>query len=64
MEKGYRLFKPERKVSMTFGSDFFPILNFLIKVIRLLFECFGDEDDKKKVEASKDRSANGNGDAC
>jgi len=49
---------------MKFGSDFFPILNFVIKLIRLIFEIFGDEDDKVEVKKSIDRTGNGNGDAC
>ncbi|GAI10651.1 unnamed protein product, partial [marine sediment metagenome] len=39
-------------------------LEFVVKIIRLFFECFGDDDDKKKVVESKDRSENGNDDAC
>lgn len=51
-------------VFMKFGSDFFPILNFVIKLIRLIFEVFGDDDDKVEVKQSVERSENGNGDAC
>jgi len=49
---------------MKFGRDFFPILNFVIKLIRLIFEVFGDDDDKTVVEESKAKSSNGNDDAC
>lgn len=51
-------------VCMKFGSDFFPILNFVIKLIRLIFDVFGDADDKVNVEKSKERTGNGNDDAC
>jgi len=49
---------------MKFGRDFFPIFNFVIKLIRLIFECFGDDDDKTMVDESKAKSLNGNDDAC
>jgi len=58
------VFRPERKVRMHFGQDFFRIFNFAIQLIRLFFKVFGDDEAKKEVEESEARSANGNGDAC
>lgn len=49
---------------MTFGSDFFKIFNFAIQLLRLFAKIFGSDEDKKHVEESEARSANGNGDAC
>lgn len=49
---------------MKFGTDFFKIFNFAIQLLRLFARIFGDEQDKKQVEDSEARSANGNGDAC
>jgi len=49
---------------MKVGGDFFLILNFVVKLIRLFFEVFGDDDDKNKATESKQRSSNGNDDAC
>jgi len=41
-----------------FGRDFFKIFGFVIRLIRLIAECFGDDDDKASVNESKARSAN------
>lgn len=41
---------------MTLGKDFFRILNFAIAIIRLFADIFGDNDSKKEVEESKNRS--------
>jgi len=49
---------------MKVGGDFFLILNFVVKLIRLFFEVFGDDDDKKASLESKKRSGDGTGDAC
>lgn len=49
---------------MTFGTDFFKIFNFAIQLLRLFAKIFGSDEDKKQVEESEKRSANGNGDAC
>lgn len=49
---------------MKFGGDFFKIFNFAVLLIRLFFKIFGDDEDKKVVKESEERSANGNGDAC
>jgi len=50
---------------MMFGGDFFKIFSFVIRVIRLIVECFGDDEDRKKVVESKVRSASYNADeAC
>lgn len=56
--------RPLWSVIMNFGSDFFSILNFVIKIIRLVFECFGDDESQEQVKKSKERSSNGNDDAC
>jgi len=50
---------------MAFGGDFFKIFGFVIRVIRLIVECFGDDEDRKKVVEAKVRSASDNADeAC
>lgn len=49
---------------MKFGADFFRIFNFAVLLIRLFFRVFGDDEDKKSVDESEARSANGNSDAC
>lgn len=41
---------------MTFGTDFFKILNFAIAIMRLFGSIFGDAETKKEVAASKERS--------
>jgi len=30
-----------------FGSDFFKIFHFVMEILRLIAEVFGDDDDKK-----------------
>jgi len=47
---------------MGFGGDFFKIFGFVIRVIRLIVECFGDDEDREKVAESKERTANHNPD--
>lgn len=42
---------------MKFGSDFFKIFNFVIQVVRLIIQIFGDEEDQQVVEASRSRTA-------
>lgn len=32
---------------MTFGEDFFKIIQFVMAVMRLIARIFGDDDDKK-----------------
>lgn len=49
---------------MHLGTDFFRIFNFAIQLVRLFAKIFGDDEEKKQVEESEARSANGNGDAC
>ncbi len=44
---------------MKFGSDFFKIFNFVIQVIRLIVEIFGDEQDQQEVETSRQRTSDG-----
>lgn len=43
---------------MIFGGDFFKIFSFVIQVIRLIIEIFGDDEDRQKVLESKERTAN------
>jgi len=45
-------------VFMKFGADFFKILNLVIQIMRLFASVFGDDDDKKEVEQSRQRTAN------
>ena len=47
---------------MTFGKDFFKILNFAVAIIRLFASIFGDAESKKEVQESKARSASSNPD--
>lgn len=47
---------------MTFGTDFFKILNFAIAIMRLFGSIFGDAETKKEVTASKERSKDGDAD--
>ena len=50
---------------MKFGSDFFKIFGFAIQLLRLFIGIFGDDEDRKQVEQSKERSASDNADeAC
>lgn len=56
--------RPERKVNMKLGGDFFKVFNFAVQLIRLFFKVFGDDDDKKKAVESEVRSKNPDGDAC
>lgn len=41
---------------MKFGRDFFKILGFVIQIMRMFAGCFGDDEDKQEVLASKKRS--------
>lgn len=47
---------------MTFGTDFFRILNFAIAIMRLFGSIFGDAETKKEVAESKVRSKDGDAD--
>ena len=47
---------------MTFGKDFFKILNIVVTLMRMFASVFGDDDDKKAVDESKLRSKDGNPD--
>lgn len=47
---------------MTFGRDFFRILNIVVQLMRMFAGVFGDDEDKKAVAESKARSANSNPD--
>jgi len=50
---------------MKFGSDFFKIFGFAIQLLRLFVGVFGDDEDKKGVAESKERSASDDADeAC
>lgn len=61
----WKSFKVPGVFDMKFGSDFFKIFGFAIQLIRLFVGVFGDNEDKKGVAESKDRSANDNPDeAC
>lgn len=42
---------------MKFGADFFKILNFIVLLLRLLGQVFGDEETKKEVQVSKEKTA-------
>lgn len=50
-------FTLERKVYMTFGTDFFKILNLVIQIMRLFAKVFGNDDEKQAVRESQDRTA-------
>jgi len=56
--KAYSHYKPKKEVSRMFGQDIFKVLAFAIRIIRLLFEVFGDEKDRELVVKSKERSVN------
>lgn len=43
---------------MTFGKDFFRILNLIVVVMRLFAKIFGDESDKEAVRESEARTEN------
>lgn len=45
---------------MKFGSDFFKIFNFIIAIVRLFAEIFGDDESKKLVVDSKTRTKDSN----
>jgi len=51
-------------VYMTFGADFFKILNLVVQIMRLFAKVFGDEKAKSEAAESEERSKAGNGDAC
>ena len=50
--------RPKKGVRMLFDGDIFKILSFAVRVIRIIFEIFGDEKDKEMVAKSKERSVN------
>lgn len=35
-----------------FGKDFFRIMRFIIALLKLMAEIWGDDDDKKEAEAN------------
>ena len=50
---------------MMFGKDFFKIFGFAIQLIRLFVGVFGDDEDRRQVDQSKERTKNANPDeAC
>lgn len=50
---------------MIFGKDFFKIFNLVIQIIRLFGRVFGDDEDKKAVDESNERTASEKADeAC
>jgi len=49
---------------MTFGADFFKIMNLVVQIMRLFAKVFGDDQAKEQAAQSEQRSKNGNGDAC
>jgi len=50
---------------MKFGRDFFKIFGFAIQLLRLFVGIFGDDEDRKEVAESKERSASSSPDeAC
>jgi len=53
-----RIIKPKKGVRMLFDGDIFKILSFAVRVIRIIFEIFGDQKDKEMVTKSKERSVN------
>jgi len=42
---------------MTFGGDFFKILNFAVAIMRLFGRLFGDEATKTEVKESEARTS-------
>lgn len=38
---------------MKFGSDLWEAVKFLIALLRLIIEMFGDDDDKKNAKANR-----------
>lgn len=46
-----------KEFDMKFGRDFFKILSFVIQIMRLFAAVFGDDDDKKGVKESEERSS-------
>lgn len=47
---------------MKFGRDFFKILGFVVQIMRMFAAIFGDDEDKKGVADSKQRSASDDAD--
>ena len=45
---------------MTFGKDFFKILNIVIQLMRMFAKVFGTDEDKKAAVESEARTANSN----
>jgi len=54
----HSVIRPKKGVRMLFDGDIFKILSFAVRVIRIIFEIFGDEKDKEMVTKSKERSVN------
>lgn len=42
---------------MTFGADFFKILNLVIQIMRLFAKVFGSKEDKDEAAASEIRTS-------
>lgn len=51
--------RPERMVAMTFGKDFFKILNLVVQIMRLFAKVFGDEQDQLAAKESEKRTLDG-----
>ena len=51
-----------KEYRLRFGKDTFKWLGFFIQALRLFMGSFGDDDDKKEVAESKERSASSDGD--
>ena len=47
---------------MTFGGDFFKILNFAVAIMRLFGKLFGDDATKNEVKESEARTTDDNPD--
>ncbi|KKL94702.1 hypothetical protein LCGC14_1862030 [marine sediment metagenome] len=45
---------------MTFGGDFFKVLNIVVALLRMFGRVFGDEATKNEVKESEERSADDN----
>lgn len=49
---------------MVLGGNFFKWINFAVQALRLLFKIFGDDDDRKKVSESEQRTYDESEDAA
>lgn len=47
---------------MKIGGDFFKILNLVVAIMRIFAQVFGDDEAKKALAESKERTANNNPD--